>query len=194
MINLKRPLVFILAGLLATPLFGQRTIADFKLPDVVSDKTVALTDFAQQRGLVLIFTGNECPFDAHYRNRLRALIQNYGERVSFLLINSYTEPDEDTGSMKAAFAGWQLTAPYLADKEQVALAACGAGRSPEAVVLTPAGRGFKIFYQGAIDDSPQTEEAVTARFLEDALNALLGGKPAPAGSRAVGCTIRKKMK
>jgi len=181
-----------IATLMVSLLAAQQINTRLALTDVVSGRPVEFTDFGNQPGLVLIFTGNECPFDAHYRERLRSLVQHYEGKISFLLINAYTEHDERPEAMKAAFGSWQFTTPYLADKDQVALAAFDVRRSPEAVVVTQTGGKFTVFYRGAIDDSPQAAEDVGSYFLKNAIEALLNGTPAPANRPAVGCTIRRK--
>ena len=48
----------------------------------------------------------------------------------------------------------------------------------------------RLVYHGAIDDS-RNEEAVTAHYLRDALDAVLAGTaPAVADTMPVGCTVK----
>lgn len=172
--------------------YSQKSIADFQLPDVVSGRPVALSGFANRKGVVLIFTGNECPFDSYYRERLHALVEKYNGNFGFLFINSYEEPAENLDAMKVECATWRTPVPYLADKEQVVLMAFEVRKSPEVVVLKPTGGKFVAVYQGAIDDSPQVAESVTTSYLADAIEAVISGGTPPASVRAIGCTIRRK--
>lgn len=76
---------------------------------------------------------------------------------------------------------------YLYDPSQEVAKRYGAKYTPEFFLL---GKDRKVVYMGAMDDKATGE--VQARYLEDALTALTGGKAAaPAEtSAAAGCGIR----
>jgi hypothetical protein len=170
---------------------AQQTVSTFQLPDVVSGATISLDQYAG-KAVVVIFTSNECPYDNYYSARLTSLVTQYGGRATFLFINSHPGAEEAEELMKKKAAAWSFRAPYLSDKSQTAMEALGARRSPEVFLLKPANGQFTIFYSGAIDDNPQEAGAVTSQYLRDALENMLGGKPAIAPIRAAGCSIRKK--
>lgn len=180
--------MFTAAGLTTV---AQAPVANFKATNVATGSAVSLADYANQNGVVLLFTSNDCPFDAYYHTRIKTLIETYQGKINFVLINSYLEPEESEEAMKAAYANWKITVPYLADKEQAALRALGARKSPEAFVLKSSKAGMVIFYSGAIDDSPQTAAGVDESYLKNAIDALLAGAAPVSPSRAVGCTIRR---
>lgn len=95
--------------------------------------------------------------------------------------------------MAEAIAQWNMDVPYLADKQQAVMTAFDARRSPEAFVLKPSGGKFQIIYKGAIDDNPQSAQAVTANYLPDAIEHVVSGKPLMTSqTRAAGCSIRRK--
>jgi hypothetical protein len=86
-----------------------------------------------------------------------------------------------------------LTAPYLADKDQDVMEALGAKKSPEVFLLASNSGKFTVAYSGAIDDNAQVAQDVKQTFLKDAIGNLLAGqKTAPTTQRATGCTIRRK--
>ncbi len=177
-------LIFCYAGTWA------QTISNFTLTDIRSDKNVSLRDYAAYTVVVLIFTSNNCAFDEHYRERILHMAGSYAQQVPFLLINSFTEADESVENMKALNAELGFNIPYLADKNQVVLNMLNVRKSPECVVLKPSADKFTIVYRGAIDDSPQSEEAVRNHWLRDAIEAILAGKPVPVKEqRPVGCAI-----
>jgi hypothetical protein len=182
---------FLLAAML-TGLVGrsQKTITNFTLADVATGDRVSLSDFSTQSGIAVIFTSNDCPFDSYYRTRISALIDQYKGKIQFLLINSYLEEGEDVDAMKVAYATWKITAPYLADKERVALQALDASKSPEVFLLKRTAAGMTVFYNGSIDDSPQVASGVRQAFLKDAIDQLLRHGPPDPPTRSVGCTIR----
>src|SRR5207248_956735 len=80
-----------------------------------------------------------------------------------------------------------FTFPYLYDETQKIALDYGATYTPEFFVLD---KDRKIAYMGAMDDqSPPAQ--VKARFLEDAVEAVLKGAKAPKGETlARGCSIR----
>jgi hypothetical protein len=114
--------------------------------------------------------------------------------VQILLINSNSESDneeESIAEMKKKAMDHGFTFPYLADKEQVALALLEATRTPEAFLLIPAGGKFELVYQGAIDDSPQLAEQVRNPFLMNAIEDVLAGRKIERNYvRPTGCIIK----
>jgi len=164
----------------------------FSLQDVTNGATVSLDQFKNSAAVVVVFTSNDCPFDNSYTDRIGTLVNSYASRIPVLLINAHLDPPESEENMKKESSGWNFRAPYLSDKNQVAMDALGARRSPEAFVLKPGATGFTVVYSGALDDNPQTPGAVSVQYLRDAIEAVLGGKPVPASVRAAGCSIRKR--
>ena len=187
---MKASLLILAIALTFQPASGQQDVSPFKLPDVVSGKMISLDQFSG-KVVVVIFTSNDCPFDNYYRERIAALIGQYGNRATFLLINAHLDPQEAEAPMKQKASGWGFGVPYLSDKSQTAMDALGARRSPEVFLLKPANGTFTVYYSGAIDDNPQEASAVVGDYLRDALENLLAGKPAGPTVRAAGCSIRK---
>jgi hypothetical protein len=111
--------------------------------------------------------------------------------VQFLLVNSNLDAPESTEKM--AIHNTDLGIPYLADKEQKAMDALGARKTPEVFLLKSEGGKWLVQYSGAIDDNPQVASAVKQSFLKDAIDKVLSGaKVEVNNNRAVGCTIRKR--
>ncbi len=180
---------FLLILLFSSALVSAQDIINFSLTNVRDGKEVALSSFKSP--VVVVFTSHECPFDNYYKERLKELINSYSGRVSFVLINSNTEPEESVEQM--AIHLQDLPVPYLADKAQTAMGNFGARKSPEVFLLTGGSGKFSVVYKGAIDDNPQVARDVRQHFLKDALDKTLAGqKPSTAMQRAAGCTIRGK--
>ena len=167
-------------------------IKDFSGVNVVDDKTVTLEQFQKEKGLVVIFRGNECAFDGYYTQRITELVREYNGKVPFLLVNPYTEPKEASDKMKMYATVWGLGIPYLADKDQSIMNVLGARKTPEAFVLKNAGGKFSVIYSGAIDDNPQLPAGVKQKHLQYAIEGLLNDQTQVTAVRASGCTIRKK--
>jgi hypothetical protein len=171
---------------------SQAIVEPIQLPNVADGKITPIAPCASCKGVVVIFTSLACPYDQHYRDRIKSLSEKHAGKVSFFLINANPGEDEAEPKMKAAYHGWGLSVPYLADKMQVAMTALNAKRTPEAVLLKPDGNGLTIIYQGAIDDNPQVHHDTGNNFLDTAVGALVSNQsPKVASERVIGCTIKK---
>lgn len=168
--------------------FGQ-TIENLTLTNAYTNEAISLNQYTTP--IVVVFTSNECPFDNYYKTRIKEMIATYEGKVQFLLINSNL--DSQDSPEKMAIHNTDLGIPYLADKEQKAMEAFGARKSPEAFLLKSTGDKFTIQYSGAIDDNPQVATDVKQAYLKEAIEKVLNNKPIEvANNRAAGCTIRRK--
>ena len=169
-------------------------VADFKLKNV-DGNSVALADFKSQKGLIVVFTCNHCPFAKAYEDRVLALDKKYAAAgFPVLAINSndvttYEEDSFDNMKTRAKEKGYSF--PYLFDETQAVAKTFGATRTPHVYVLKNEGGKFTVQYIGTIDDNAQDAAGVTKRYVEDAVNNLSAGKPVvTTTTKAVGCAIR----
>lgn len=182
-------ILFYLSMLISPCVFAQE-VKDFSLVNTKDGKTISLSSYKSAPAVVVIFTSHECPFDNYYKERIKSLVTNY-PTIPFLFINSNPEPQESTDQMAIHYK--DVNAPYLADKDQIAMEIFGARKSPEVFLLATVGGKFTVVYSGAIDDNPQVATDVKQAYLKDALDKVLAGqKIEPATQRATGCTIRRK--
>ena len=83
--------------------------------------------------------------------------------------------------------------PYLLDDTQRVAKAFGATNTPHVFVLRHEGSAFVVAYIGAIDNNPRNAAAADQKYVENAVNALLDGRPVPKDkTKAVGCGIKWK--
>ena len=187
---MKRTILTVTFIAITILLQAQAEVKNFSLTNVLNGKSVSLDQFANMSGVAVIFYSNECPYDNYYKDRIRSLISTYGNKVQFLLINSYQEPAESIDKM--AIHNGDLNVPYLADKDQLVMTDLGARKSPEVFLLKSSAGKFAVFYNGAIDDNAQVEKDVSVSYLKNAIDQLLANQAAPESNRTVGCSIRKK--
>lgn len=174
---------------------GDKAI-DFSLKNV-DGTTVSLEDYSDQKGVILIFTCNPCPFAKAYEQRIMQLDQKYAsEGFPVVAINPNdpgVSPEDTFDSMKELAEEKGYTFPYLKDETQEIYKAYGATRTPHIFLLQNKGGKFRVAYIGAIDDNAMDASAVTQRYLEAAIAALISGnKPKPESTKAIGCTIKAK--
>jgi len=170
--------------------------ADFSLKNV-DGQMVALSDYKSEKGVIVIFTCNHCPFSVAYEDRIIALDKKYktkGFPVVAINPNDPTAYPEDSYEMMIKRAKEKgFTFPYLVDTKQSVYPVYGARKTPHVYLLENVDGVFKVAYIGAIDNSARDESKVTESYLANAIDALLAGKrPALTETKAVGCGIKTK--
>jgi hypothetical protein len=184
--------IILLVGMLVAKA-QTNTFSPTDLLNVADGKNVTIKPCPSCTAVVVVFHSLKCPYDAHYAERVKKLVDVFGNQVSFFLVNSSPEPEEQAEKMVVAYSTWGINIPYLADKDQTVMTALNAKKTPEAVLLRKEGAQLKVVYQGAIDDNPQVHTDAGVKFLENAIKDVLAGKnPTVAAERVIGCTIRKK--
>jgi peroxiredoxin len=166
----------------------------FTLPDF-HGKKIALSDFPEARGLVIVFMCNHCPYVKHIRGGLSQLARDYLPRgITFLGINSndvanYPADSPARMAEEARAAGYLF--PYLYDETQEVAKAYRAACTPDFYVFD---QNQALIYRGQFDESrPGNGLAVTGHDLRAALDAVLAGKPvSPRQKPSVGCNIKWK--
>jgi peroxiredoxin len=167
----------------------------FSLPDVVTGRTVSLTDFSQARALLVMFICNHCPYVKHVEAELGRLGRDYvGRNVGIVAISAndaeeYADDAPAELAKQGKRAGW--TFPYLYDESQSVAHAYDAVCTPDFFLFGP---DRTLAYRGRLDESrPQSGVRVTGRELRAALDAVLAGRPTPADQQpSIGCGIKWK--
>lgn len=167
---------------------------DFSLMNI-DDQKVSLADYDEAKGFIVIFTCNHCPYAVAYEDRIVALDGKYKTQGYPVIAINPNNPDvmEDDSfeNMKIRAAEKGFTFPYLLDDGQKIFPQYGATKTPHVYVLKKDVNGNKVEYIGAIDDNYGDESAVTVRYVEDAVDALLSGQEPPVVSTvAIGCSIK----
>ena len=155
------------------------SIVNFKLKSV-SNKSIALSDYKNAKGFMIVFICNKCPMANFYTERLNNLNLKYKDKgFPLLVINSMDTlvyAEESFVLMQKKAKKIKFNFPYLQDKEQKIAKQFKATHTPQAFVILKNKLGkYDIKYQGAIDDN-----AGDAKFanpnLENSVNELLEGK------------------
>ena len=166
--------------------------ADFQLPDTTG-KIVKLSDFDNQKALLIVFMCNHCPFVVHIREGFVQLVKDYQKRgVGVVGINSNDTtqyPDDSPERMAEDARDYGYTFDYLFDETQQVAKAYGAVCTPDFFLFDA---DHKLVYRGQMDDSrPNGDIPVTGADLRAALDAVLKGRPVPAEQRpSIGCNIK----
>ena len=165
-----------------------QSIENLSLTNVLNDKVIALDDYKNEAGIVVIFTSTKCPYDNYYLSRFKELAET-NPKIPVLLINSNLE--ESVDEMKSFASRNRISTPYLIDKVHNALNALRPRKSPECFLLQFKGGKFVVVYRGAIDDNPQTASAVNHSYLKEAIKKLVENQKIETPDvRPVGCSLR----
>jgi peroxiredoxin len=164
----------------------------FELPGV-DGRDHSLDDYADAHLLVLIQSCNHCPYVQAWEGRMIDLQREFDDRgVRIVAVNSNdagSHPEDSFEEMRARAEREEFNFDYLYDEPQAIARGLGAERTPEVFVFD---RERRLRYHGAIDDS-RDENAVSQRYLRDAIETLLAGhEPDLTETPPVGCTVKWK--
>ena len=178
--------------LLDTPLcdFGWKappfTLAD---PD---GRQHSLDDMMGERGLLVAFICNHCPYVKAVIDRLvadAAALAGDGVNTVAIMPNDYaTHPDDSPPRMKAFAQQHGFGFPYLIDETQQVAREWGAVCTPDFFGLNAAG---ELQYRGRIDDAKMgNADGRTAELLEAMRLVASTGNGPRAQIASMGCSIK----
>jgi hypothetical protein len=176
------------------PIGSDMPKADLKMKDV-SGKEVSMKEAVKDKGLLVMFSCNTCPYVIKNQERTITIGQ-YAQKmnVGVIVLNSneaQRSSDDSYEEMKSYAKDQQYKWNYVVDANNEVADAFGANRTPECFLFT---KDLKLVYHGAIDDNPSDPAAVNRHHLKEAINELVAGKDITVKeSKSVGCTI-KRMK
>lgn len=168
---------------------------EFSLPDVVSDRTITLASFKDDKALLVMFICRHCPFVKHVQDELARLGIDYRERgvgiVAFSSNDIVNHPDDAPHHLKDMADELAFTFPFCYDETQDVAKAYKAACTPDFFLFN---NERTLVYRGQLDDSrPDNGKPVNGRDLRAAIDAVLFGRPIGADQRpSIGCNIKWK--
>ena len=165
--------------------------ADLVLRDC-SGKDITLNKAKKANGLLVMFSGNNCPYIQRNQARTKSICEHaLSSNIGVVLVNTSLGADEKSilAGMKSYADEQQFNWYYVADKKAELAEAFDANHMPECYLFNQQG---KLVYKGAIDDSPGNADAVKLKHLENAIADMLAGKAARVTTTvALGCNIKR---
>ncbi|WP_288426571.1 thioredoxin family protein [uncultured Spirosoma sp.] len=182
---------------------GAQPRSGYALGDAVDDFTVkstdnravTLRDYQAQKGLIVVFSSNHCPFSRIYEERIQAIDRQFapqGYPVLAIMPNDPTVyPEDSFANMQRRADEQHYPYTYAIDESQQATRRFGASRTPQVFVLKQTNGQFIVEYTGAIDDNPQDRAGVKRNYVDEAVSSLLAGRPVSTPiTKAVGCAVK----
>lgn len=169
-------------------------IEDFKLKNI-DGNMVSLADYKDAKGFIITFTCNTCPYAKMYEDRIIELDKKYAPLgypvIAIMPNNTQVKPGDSFEEMQKRAQVKGFTFPYLIDEGQKIYPKFGATKTPHMYVVEKTKKGNMVQYIGAIDDNYKDASAVSRKYVEEAVDALLEGKEVEEKvTRAIGCSIK----
>jgi peroxiredoxin len=167
----------------------------FNLLDTVSGSYINLKLAKGNKGTVVLFICNHCPFVIHVNSELVSIANTYSKKgIGFIAISSNdaeTYPQDGPIQMKAHAKKVGYPFPYLYDKSQEVAKAYHAACTPDLYVFDAE---LKLTYRGQLDDSrPGNNIPLSGNDLRHALNCLLKSEENTVTQKpSIGCNIKWK--
>ena len=175
------------------PIGSEMPKADLKMKDV-SGKDVSMKDALKEKGVLVMFSCNTCPYVVKNQERTIS-ISEYALKmnVGVIVLNSneaLRNDDDSYNDMKAYAKEQHYRWNYVVDSNHEVADAFGANRTPECFLFD---KNLKLVYHGAIDDNPSDASAVSRNHLKEAITELVNSKDVSVKeTKSVGCTIKRK--
>lgn len=168
---------------------------NFKLIDTVTNQLCSYDDIKGERGTVVMFICNHCPFVIHVVEEIVRIANDY--RVlgfGFVAISSndiVAYPQDSPEFMWQNARKNSFTFPYLIDATQEVARAYAAACTPDFYLF---GADDLLVYRGQLDDSrPGNGIPVNGRHLREALDNIFNSRPQIKNQKpSIGCNIKWK--
>ncbi len=163
---------------------------DFSLPDVDGNE-VRRSDIGGERGLVVAFICNHCPYVKAIAKEIAqdaTTLEAEGFGFVAIMPNDYRSyPSDSPEQMKEFSAQHKFAFPYLVDEEQSVAKAYGAVCTPDFFGIDAEGR---IQYRGRLDNGSVKRPTERIAELVIAMRAIAEGRSVVTQNPSVGCSIK----
>lgn len=167
---------------------------DFNLLDTAG-KMVRRDDFLGNKGLLVMFLCNHCPYVIHIRAHLSQWVkEKQAQGLSVVGINANdasSYPEDSPQEMQQEVLRADYSFPYLFDMTQAVAKSYRAACTPDFFLFDATHR---LVYRGQYDESrPKNDVPVSGADLERAVSALLNHQPLLEEQwPSMGCNIKWK--
>ena len=167
----------------------------FSLPDVCTNQSIDLEAVDINKGCLIAFVCNHCPYVIHLLDPLVRMSNEWIKKgIKVFLISSNDAdkyPDDSPVKMRELAEKKQFQFPYLYDEDQSVALAYRAACTPDFFLFDSK---LSLFYRGQFDDSrPGNQLEATGTELSLAVDSLLLNQPAPKVQKpSLGCNLKWK--
>ena len=168
-------------------------LADVEMEDI-SGASYSLNALKKEKGLLVIFSCNTCPFVIGWEDQYPGLKEMTDKfDIGMVLVNSNEKKRQGDDSMAemqqhAKDAGYEM--PYVVDANHQLADAFGARTTPHVYLFDA---NMKLVYRGSINDKYENKSKEASKeYLKEALKALAKGVEIEnKDTREIGCSIKR---
>lgn len=168
---------------------------EFELMDTTSDQLLSLKNINHDKGLVVMFICNHCPYVILINDKLVEIANEYiAKGMNFVAIssnNAEAYPQDGPAEMAKHAKLLNYPFPYLYDESQDIAKAYQAACTPDLFLFD---KELTLKYRGQFDDArPGNHTPVTGHDLKVAMDCVLSNQEVPIPQKpSLGCNIKWK--
>ena len=164
---------------------------NYKLKDI-SGNTTTLADVKGNKGTLVIFSCNTCPWVIRWEDRYVSIAEEYTPKgIGVIAVNSNAgrfDGDDSLEEMVKHAKKNDYNFPYAQDPRSQLASKFGATKTPHIYLFD---NNDVLVYRGAIDDNARDARSVDEPYLANAIDQLIAGTPIGKPiSKASGCGIK----
>jgi thioredoxin-related protein len=166
---------------------------DLPLADVNGEQQTLKT-LKKEKGLLVIFSCNTCPFVLAWEDQYSELGEITDKSdIGMVLVNSNEKKrqgDDSMDEMKQHASEMNYNVPYVVDANSKLADAFGAKTTPHVFLFD---ENMKLVYRGSINDKYENKsKEVSKHYLKEAINQLSKGEEVSnEDTREIGCSIKR---
>jgi len=158
-----------------------------------NSKGVSLMQAKTEKGLLVMFSCNTCPYVIKAQKRTQEVLQYCKEQgIGAVIFNSnegQRNGDDSFEEMMKYGVSQHYLYPYLKDDGSQMANFFGATRTPEVFLFDDKGT---LVYKGAMEDNPAEPAKSQQLYLLQAIRAMMRGvTPNVAETKSIGCSIKR---
>ena len=170
------------------------TAPDFTLVDPFNEKSISLSSHKGNKGTLVFFICNHCPYVIHMIDALVDVAREYQSKgIAFIAINSNDVekyPADSPDEMANFSLLHRFPFPYVFDGDQSVAKAYDAACTPDFFLFDGDGN---LFYTGQFDDTRPGKGTPDGKDLREAVELMVSGGSAPEKVYpSSGCNIKWK--
>jgi thiol-disulfide isomerase/thioredoxin len=168
---------------------------EFNLINPKENKNQKLTDLKSNKGTLIVFMCNHCPYVVHILPELVNIANDYMKQgISFIAINSndiISHPQDSPENMVKLVEEYKIPFPYLFDESQEIAKIYSAECTPDFSIFNGE---MKCVYRGQMDSSrPGNGKEINGNDIRKVLDQIIKKEPISSNQiPSIGCNIKWK--
>ena len=160
----------------------------------IDDKMRSLESYVENKGLLIIFMCNHCPYVKAKIDAIKQIHEKFKEDIALVGINSNDSveyPDDSFENMKKIANEKGMKFDYLVDEKQDVAKKYGAICTPDPFLFD---QNRKLIFHGRIDNAMNPDDTATENTMQKNIEKYLAGEKIEKDfDPSIGCSIKWKL-